>query len=63
MTDELGLGKAFLAVLARHARRIGKRVPTISDEAKGELVAYDWPGNVRELENTVQRALVTAPAM
>jgi len=44
--------------LARHARRLGKRVPTISDDAKGELVAYDWPGNVRELENTLERAVV-----
>ena len=25
------------------------------------LVAYAWPGNVRELENTLERAVVTAP--
>jgi len=33
----------------------------VSDEALEALAGHDWPGNVRELENTVQRALVTAP--
>jgi two-component system response regulator HydG len=33
----------------------------VSDEALEALAVHDWPGNVRELENTVQRALVTAP--
>ena len=33
----------------------------VSDGALEALAAHSWPGNVRELENTVQRALVTAP--
>jgi DNA-binding NtrC family response regulator len=44
--------------LARHAQRVGRRVPAVSDEALEALVAYDWPGNVRELENTLERAMV-----
>jgi DNA-binding NtrC family response regulator len=33
----------------------------VSPEAIDALQSQRWPGNVRELENTIQRALVTAP--
>jgi DNA-binding NtrC family response regulator len=33
----------------------------VAPEAIDALQAQRWPGNVRELENTIQRALVTAP--
>jgi DNA-binding NtrC family response regulator len=46
--------------LGRHARRIGKAVTHIDDDAVEALVAYDWPGNIRELENAIERAVVLA---
>jgi DNA-binding NtrC family response regulator len=39
---------------------------TVSDQLAPEVLAlleqYSWPGNVRELENTIERAVVIAPA-
>ena len=51
--------------IARHlalecARRIGRRVTGIADEAMKALTAYSWPGNVRELQNVVERAVILA---
>ncbi len=40
----------------------GRSTRRLSPEALSALMAHDWPGNVRELENTIQRALVLAPA-
>jgi DNA-binding NtrC family response regulator len=44
--------------VAKHRRRAGKCVETVTDEALAALSAYDWPGNVRELENAIERAVV-----
>jgi DNA-binding NtrC family response regulator len=44
--------------LTRHAEARGARVLGFSDDAIGELAAFDWPGNVRELENLVERLVV-----
>jgi DNA-binding NtrC family response regulator len=44
----------------KHARRTGKVIERVDDEALAALTAYDWPGNVRELENTLERAVVLA---
>src|SRR5262249_5576994 len=49
--------------LVRHlaqkfARRIGRRIETISTEVMDALVRYPWPGNVRELENVIERAVI-----
>jgi len=43
--------------LERFAREMGKRVAKISEEAMGQLQAFDWPGNVRQLENVIERAV------
>jgi len=40
------------------ARRRGRRTPTFTPEALGELMRRPWPGNVRELQNVVERALL-----
>lgn len=40
----------------RYARRSGKEVPAISQEALEMLMQYAWPGNIRELENAISRA-------
>jgi two-component system response regulator FlrC len=46
------------ALLARHARALGRALPAVSPAAAERLAAYAWPGNVRELDNLVQRALI-----
>ncbi len=55
-----------LPLLVAHFLRLHKGLratplESVSDSALDTLAAHLWPGNVRELENTVQRALVTAP--
>jgi len=45
-------------LLEKHAMKMQKKVPVISDLAKEKLLSHSWPGNVRELENSIQRALV-----
>jgi formate hydrogenlyase transcriptional activator len=52
--------------LVRHltqkfARRIGRRIETISTEVMDALVRYRWPGNIRELENVIERAVILSP--
>ena len=52
-----------IAVLARHfvakhGKRVTRRLAGLSREALAGLEAYDWPGNVRELENAIERAIV-----
>jgi formate hydrogenlyase transcriptional activator len=52
--------------LVRHmaqkfARRMGRRIETISAEVMDALVRYGWPGNVRELENVIERAVILSP--
>jgi formate hydrogenlyase transcriptional activator len=42
----------------KFARRMNKRVETISQETMDALVRYPWPGNVRELENLIERAII-----
>ncbi|AZN35609.1 sigma-54-dependent transcriptional regulator [Iodobacter ciconiae] len=56
--DILPLAKAMLA---RHAARQKRRVPTLSLAAEIVLLANEWEGNIRELDNVMQRALILAP--
>jgi formate hydrogenlyase transcriptional activator len=42
----------------KFARRMSKRVETISQETMEALIRYPWPGNVRELENLIERAVI-----
>jgi formate hydrogenlyase transcriptional activator len=44
----------------KFARRMNKRVETISHDTMDALVRYPWPGNVRELENLIERAVILA---
>ncbi|OGW36120.1 MAG: two-component system response regulator [Nitrospirae bacterium GWC2_56_14] len=39
------------------ARKIGRKVPLIDEQASGALEGYSYPGNVRELINLVHNAL------
>lgn len=54
-----------IAILAQHfleqaSRKMGKKVPRLTQAQARELEAYDWPGNVRELQNVVERAVIRA---
>lgn len=47
-------------LLARHARRLGKRVDGVDNATIRGLMAAPWKGNVRELDNALERALILA---
>jgi DNA-binding NtrC family response regulator len=46
------------ALLAKHARVMGKRFTGVTHEAMQLLRACPWKGNVRELDNALQRAVI-----
>jgi DNA-binding NtrC family response regulator/tetratricopeptide (TPR) repeat protein len=48
--------------LNRFAKKAGKRVDGIAEEAMRALVNYDWPGNVRQLENEIEKAVTLVRA-
>jgi formate hydrogenlyase transcriptional activator len=55
--------KPDIPLLATHfavgfARKMGKRVVSIDEQALARLTAYDWPGNARELANVLERAII-----
>jgi formate hydrogenlyase transcriptional activator len=45
----------------KYARRMDRRIETISAEEMDALARYHWPGNVRELENLIERAVILSP--
>ena len=47
---------------AKHAHRMGRRVPRLSQTTKEVLQRGDWPGNIRELENVIERAVIVSGA-
>jgi transcriptional regulator with GAF, ATPase, and Fis domain len=44
--------------MTKFSKQCGRRVRSISPQAKACLLRYNWPGNVRELENAIERAVV-----
>jgi formate hydrogenlyase transcriptional activator len=42
----------------RFARKQGKSIDHIPDEAIELLTCHDWPGNIRELQNVIERAVI-----
>ncbi len=53
-------------LLVRHfaeqfARRMNKKIETISSETLTLLQSYHWPGNIRELQNVIERAVILSP--
>jgi formate hydrogenlyase transcriptional activator len=46
------------AIIARIAKRFGRRPPKLTRAAVTAISAYAFPGNVRELENILERAMV-----
>ncbi|HLO96951.1 MAG TPA: sigma-54 dependent transcriptional regulator, partial [Fimbriimonas sp.] len=57
--DILPLAKLFVDKYAAENERAALEISQITRKA---LEHYEWPGNVRELENTIERAMVLAPA-
>ena len=45
---------------AKHAHRMGRPVPRLSQTTKEFLQQGEWPGNVRELENVIERAVIVS---
>lgn len=46
--------------ITRAARKHGRLVPTLRDDARTLLLSHSWPGNVRELENCLESAVIFA---
>jgi formate hydrogenlyase transcriptional activator len=42
----------------RYAKRVGKRIRSVTKETSTLLQSYDWPGNIRELQNVIERAVI-----
>ena len=40
------------------SRQMGRRPPSLREDASTLLTHHDWPGNVRELRNVIERALI-----
>jgi PAS domain S-box-containing protein len=47
-------------LIQKVAKRTGKTVTAISEEAMEVFLCHAWPGNVRELENVIESAVVRA---
>jgi formate hydrogenlyase transcriptional activator len=43
------------------ARKFGKQIKSVSEDAMRQLATYAWPGNVRELQNVIERAVILSP--
>src|SRR5882762_4553924 len=43
------------------AKKLGKHITSVSEEAMRRLAHYSWPGNIRELQNIVERAVILSP--
>jgi DNA-binding NtrC family response regulator len=57
--DIVPLAQMFMQKFAAENQR---EALAIGEAAKSAMEHYYWPGNVRELENTIERAMVLAPA-
>jgi transcriptional regulator with GAF, ATPase, and Fis domain/ABC-type uncharacterized transport system substrate-binding protein len=44
----------------KSAKRLGKTIKFIPQNAMERLQEYRWPGNVRELQNVIERAVITS---
>jgi len=42
----------------RYAKRVGKRIRSVTKETSKLLQSFDWPGNIRELQNVIERAVI-----
>ena len=47
-----------MCFLSHSAKKLGKTMEGISQDALSRLTDYAWPGNVRELQNVIERAVI-----
>lgn len=47
--------------VAKHARRMNKRIDAIPSDVMDAFTQWNWPGNVRELENFIERSVILTP--
>jgi formate hydrogenlyase transcriptional activator len=45
----------------QNARRMNRRITSITAETMEALTRYHWPGNIRELANFIERAVILSP--
>lgn len=45
----------------KYAKRMNRKIETISPQAMEDITNYVWPGNVRELQNFIERAVIMSP--
>ncbi|MCX7667431.1 MAG: sigma 54-interacting transcriptional regulator, partial [Atribacterota bacterium] len=45
-------------LIAKHCRRLHKKIHGVSPQAMRVLKRYSWPGNIRELDNVIERAII-----
>ncbi len=43
------------------AKKLGKHIGSVSEEAMRRLTNYAWPGNIRELQNVIERGVILSP--
>jgi len=43
------------------AKKLGKQITSVSEEAMQRMAGYAWPGNIRELQNIIERAVILSP--
>jgi transcriptional regulator with GAF, ATPase, and Fis domain len=44
------------------AKKLGKHITSVSEDAMQRLTNYSWPGNIRELQNIIERAVILSPS-
>jgi len=47
-----------LFFMQRYAKKLGKPLNHVPEEAMQRLTNYAWPGNIRELQNVIERAAI-----
>ncbi|MGC8778687.1 MAG: sigma 54-interacting transcriptional regulator, partial [Candidatus Caldatribacteriaceae bacterium] len=45
-------------LIAKHCRKLHKKIRGVSPQAMRLLKRYSWPGNIRELDNVIERAII-----
>ena len=46
------------AFVNKFAKKMGRKITSISDDVITTLQNYSWPGNIRELQNFIERAVI-----
>jgi PAS domain S-box-containing protein len=57
-TEDIPILTAHLLRIA--CKRLGRKVPVVTEGAMRKLQQYHWPGNVRELANVIERGAIVS---